>query len=66
MTRQFCLMVPTLKGQKMTNKVQVRVGKLASKRRKRFADRVQAHVLDDIEVAVARRMQGLPLESPAT
>ncbi|PKO60996.1 MAG: cell filamentation protein Fic, partial [Betaproteobacteria bacterium HGW-Betaproteobacteria-18] len=36
-------------------------GKLSNKRRKRFADRVQAHVLDDIEAAVARRMQGLPL-----
>jgi Fic family protein len=40
-------------------------GKLSNKRRKRFADRVQAHVLDDIEAAVAKRMQGLPLGSPA-
>ena len=36
-------------------------GKLSNKRRKRFADRVQPHVLDDIEATVAHRMQGLPL-----
>jgi hypothetical protein len=36
-------------------------GKLSNNRRKRFADRVQAHVLDEIEAAVARRMQGQPL-----
>ena len=33
-------------------------GKLSNIRRKRFADRVQAHVLDAIEAAVARRMLG--------
>ena len=33
-------------------------GKLSNNRRKRFADRVQAHVLDAIEAAVARRMLG--------
>lgn len=36
-------------------------GKLSNNRRKRFAERVQAHVLDAIESAVAQRMQGLPL-----
>lgn len=36
-------------------------GKLSNNRRKRFAERVQAHVLDAIESAVARRMQGLLL-----
>ncbi len=39
-------------------------GKLSSNRRKRFADRVQSHVLDAIEAAVARRMDGLPLSEP--
>lgn len=34
-------------------------GKLSIKRRKRFADRVQPHVLDDVEATVAHRMQGL-------
>lgn len=37
-------------------------GKLSINRRKRFADRVQPTVLDDIEAAVARRMRGEPLE----
>ena len=32
-------------------------GKLSNNRRKRFADRVQAHVLDDIEKTVTRLMQ---------
>ena len=36
-------------------------GKLSHNRRKRFAERVQAHVLDAIESAVARRMEGLAL-----
>ncbi|HAU56861.1 MAG TPA: cell filamentation protein Fic [Comamonadaceae bacterium] len=36
-------------------------GKLSNNRRKRFADRVQAHVLHEIEAAVARRMQSQPL-----
>lgn len=36
-------------------------GKLSNNRRKRFADRVQVHVLDAIEAAVVRRMQGQPL-----
>ncbi|MDD2712852.1 MAG: Fic family protein [Simplicispira sp.] len=36
-------------------------GKLSNNRRKRFAERVQAHVLDAIESAVAQRMQGQPL-----
>lgn len=36
-------------------------GKLSNNRRKRFVDRVQAHVLDDIERAVTKRMQGVPL-----
>ncbi|WP_300115088.1 hypothetical protein [Rhodoferax sp.] len=35
-------------------------GKLSSKRRKRFADRVQT-VLDDVEATVANRMRGLSL-----
>ena len=33
-------------------------GKLSHNRRKRFAERVQAHVLDAIESAVVRRMEG--------
>ncbi len=36
-------------------------GALSNNRRKRYADRVQAHVLDAIEQAVSRAMQGLPL-----
>lgn len=36
-------------------------GTLSNNRRKRFADRVQAHVLDAIEDAVGRAMQGQPL-----
>ena len=36
-------------------------GKLSNNRRKRFAERVQAHVLDAIEIAVSQAMQGLPL-----
>jgi tRNA A37 N6-isopentenylltransferase MiaA len=36
-------------------------GKLSNNRRKRFAERVQAHVLDEIEAVVARRMAGQPL-----
>lgn len=32
-------------------------GKLSNNRRKRFADRVQVHVLDDIEAAVTQEMQ---------
>ena len=36
-------------------------GKLTNNRRQRFAERVQSHVLDAIESAVVRRMQGLPL-----
>ena len=36
-------------------------GTLSANRRKRFADRVQAHVLDAVEIAVARRMAGKPL-----
>ena len=39
-------------------------GKLSSNRRKRFAERAQSHVLDAIEAAVARRMDGLPLSEP--
>lgn len=35
-------------------------GQLSNNRRKRFADRVQLHVLDEIEAAVAREMQALP------
>lgn len=36
-------------------------GKLSNNRRKRFAERVQAHVLEEIEAVVARRMAGQPL-----
>jgi hypothetical protein len=36
-------------------------GTLSHNRRKRYADRVQAHVLDAIEDTVSRAMQGLPL-----
>lgn len=36
-------------------------GKLSNNRRKRYADRVQAHVLDAIEDAVGRAMQGQAL-----
>lgn len=36
-------------------------GTLSNNRRKRYAERVQAHVLDAIEAAVSRAMQGLPL-----
>ncbi|MDD0811186.1 Fic family protein [Curvibacter sp. RS43] len=36
-------------------------GTLSHKRRKRYTDRVQAHVLDAIEQAVKRAMQGWPL-----
>ncbi|MDE1999743.1 MAG: Fic family protein [Burkholderiales bacterium] len=36
-------------------------GTLSNNRRKRYADRVQAHVLDAIEAAVSRAMQGWPL-----
>ncbi len=36
-------------------------GSLSNNRRKRFADRVQAHVLDAIEQAVRQAMDGLPL-----
>lgn len=37
-------------------------GTLSNNRRKRYADRVQAHVLDAIEQAVSRSMQGLSLD----
>lgn len=37
-------------------------GTLSNNRRKRYAERVQAHVLDAIEQAVSRAMQGLPLD----
>lgn len=40
-------------------------GTLSNNRRKRFADRVQPAVLEDIEAAVARRMRGEPLEDKA-
>ena len=36
-------------------------GVLSANRRKRFAERVQGHVLDAIEAAVQRRMRGQPL-----
>ncbi|MBI3380601.1 MAG: hypothetical protein HY019_01215 [Aquabacterium sp.] len=36
-------------------------GTLSNNRRKRYADRVQAHVLDAIEEAVSRAMQDKPL-----
>lgn len=36
-------------------------GTLSNNRRKRYADRVQAHVLDTIEQAVSRAMQGQAL-----
>jgi Fic family protein len=36
-------------------------GTLSNNRRKRFADRVQPHVLDTVERAVQRAMQGQPL-----
>ncbi len=36
-------------------------GKLSNNRRKRFAERIPAHVLDAIEAGVGRAMQGLPL-----
>jgi len=38
-------------------------GTLSINRRKRYADRVQAHVLDAIEQAVGRAMQGQPLSN---
>lgn len=37
-------------------------GTLSNNRRKRYADRVQAHVLDAVEIAVARAMRGEPLD----
>lgn len=37
-------------------------GTLSNNRRKRYADRVQAHVLDAIEEAVRRAMQDQPLD----
>lgn len=37
-------------------------GTLSANRRKRYADRVQPHVLDAIEAAVSRAMQGQPLD----
>jgi hypothetical protein len=37
-------------------------GTLSNNRRKRYAERVQAHVLDAIELAVSRAMQGQPLD----
>ena len=37
-------------------------GTLSNNRRKRYADRVQAHVLDAVESAVARAMRGDPLD----
>lgn len=37
-------------------------GTLSNNRRKRYAERVQAHVLDAIEQAVSRAMQGKPLD----
>jgi len=37
-------------------------GTLPNNRRKRYADRVQAHVLDAVEEAVNRAMQGQPLD----
>jgi Fic family protein len=36
-------------------------GKLSNNRRKQYESRVQAHVLDAIEWAVTRQMQGVPL-----
>jgi hypothetical protein len=36
-------------------------GTLSNNRRKRYTERVQAHVLDAVEQAVSRAMQGLPL-----
>jgi hypothetical protein len=37
-------------------------GALSINRRKRYADRVQPHVLDAIEQAVGRAMRGEPLD----
>lgn len=37
-------------------------GTLSNNRRKRFADRVQAHVLDAVESSVGRAMRGQPLD----
>ncbi len=37
-------------------------GTLSNNRRKRYADRVQTHVLDAVESAVGRAMQGQPLD----
>lgn len=37
-------------------------GTLSNNRRKRYADRVQAHVLDAVELAVSRAMQGQVLD----
>ncbi|MFN3628904.1 MAG: Fic family protein, partial [Casimicrobiaceae bacterium] len=37
-------------------------GTLSNNRRKRYADRVQAHVLDAVELAVSRAMQGQTLD----
>lgn len=37
-------------------------GTLSNNRRKRYADRVQAHVLDAVETAVSRAMQGQALD----
>jgi hypothetical protein len=37
-------------------------GTLSNNRRKRYADRVQAHVRDAVESAVARAMRGDPLD----
>lgn len=37
-------------------------GTLSNNRRKRYADRVQAHVMDAVESAVSRAMRGQPLD----
>jgi Fic/DOC family len=39
-------------------------GKLSINRRKRFADRVQPHVLDEIEACVTHHMQGMTFTEP--
>lgn len=39
-------------------------GKLSINRRKRFADRVQSHVLDEIEACVMQHMQGMAPTEP--
>lgn len=41
-------------------------GKLSINRRKRFADRFQPHVLDEIEACVTQHMQGMTFTEPRT